>query len=323
LRILIGCFASWGNCGDEGILQAIMDELGDNEYSVSTTLPFNLSPNYHRRFPELYDVRQIHDIRTDFDAYLLGGGKLGWGYGWRQALAVFSAEVPSMNYGVAYEKDQFLYHPKLNKLYAEFLKQFNAVTVRDQDSFDIMEELGVKSTLTMCPAINLKEEKFSCPENMIAVCPRYEDSDQKGNSGDNKPQIDWIVNRLKGLEDEVLLIPFAPKNMEGAPVDLALCREIASKLKGATILPTDGYNPRQVKYAISRSKMVISGGRYHALIWAIAHNKPYEVCPSALANYPRMQSIIKMHKLYGEKLKEMEKVNVQIFKKIIQEKRGD
>ena len=317
MRILIANFCGWANLGDEGILQAIMDELGENEYSVATTLPFNLLSNYHRRFPNLRDVRQIDDIRTDFDAYLLGGGKLGWGYGWRQALAVFSANLPSMNYGVAYEKDPLLYQPKLNKLYAEFLRQFNAVTVRDQESFNIMKELVVKSTQTMCPAINLKEEKCSCPENMIVVCPRYEDSDQFGNSGDNKPQVDWIVNRLKGQEEEVLLIPFAPKNMEGVPVDLALCREIASKLKGATILPTDGYNPRQVKYAISKSKLVISGGRYHALVWAIAHNKPYEVCPSALANYPRMQSIMKMHQIYGDKLKEMEKENVKIFKKTI------
>lgn len=317
LRILIANFSGWSNLGDEGILQAIMDELGENEYIISTTLPFNLLSNYHRRMPNLEDVRQIDDIRTDFDAYILGGGKLGWGYGWRQALAVFSANKPSMNYGVGYEKDPLLYQPKLNKLYAEFLKQFNAVTVRDQESFSIMQELGVEATQTMCPAINLKETKISCPENMIAVCPRYEDSDRFGNPGNNKPQIDWIVKRLEGLGDEVLLIPFAPKNMEGTPVDLALCREIASKLKGATIFPTDGYNPRQVKYALSKSKMVISGGRYHALIWAIAHKKPYEVCPSALMNYPRMQSILKTHQTYGDKLKEMEKKNVQIFKKII------
>ena len=317
LRILIAGFTGFGNIGDEGILQAIMDELGDNEYSVATTLPFTMLANYHRRLPILRDARQIYDTRTDFDVYLLGGGKLNWGYGWRQALAVFSAGKPSMNYGVAYGKHPSLYHPKLNKLYHEFLKQFNAVTVRDQDSFEIMEELDVKSTLTMCPAINLKETKYSCPENMIAVCPRYEDSDQYGNPGDNKPQIDWIVNRLEGLGEEVLLIPFAPKNMEGIPVDLALCREISSRLKGAQILPTDGFNPRQVKYAISRSKLVISGGRYHALVWAIAHKKPYEVCPSAMANYPRIQSIIRTHQIYGDKLKEMEKENVKIFKKII------
>jgi polysaccharide pyruvyl transferase WcaK-like protein len=270
----------------------------------------------------LCDVRQIYDTRTDFDFYLLGGGKLNWGYGWRQALAVFAANKPSMNYAVAYGNHPSLYHPKLNRLYAEFLRQFDAITVRDQDSFDLLaNEIGVKSTLTMCPAINLKEEKWSCPENMIAVCPRYEDSDQFGNSGDNKPQVDWIVNRLKDQGDEVLLIPFAPKNMEGAPVDLALCREIAAKLKGATILQTDGFNPRQVKYAISRSKRVISGGRYHALVWAIAHNKPYEVCPSAIANYPRIQSILKTHQIYGDKLKEMEKENAKIFKKTIEEKR--
>ena len=314
MRILIAGFGGWNNCGDEAILQAIMDELGNHDYIVSTTLPFQFLPSYCVKIPNLIDARQIYDIRTDVDAYLLGGGKLNWGYGWRQALAMFSANVPSMNYAVAYGKHPSLYHSKLNRLYAEFLSQFNAVTVRDQDSFDLLSELGVQSTLTMCPAINLKEEKIDCPEGMIAVCPRYEDSDQMGNPGNNQPQIDWIVNRLKGLEDEVLLIPFAPKDMEGKPVDLALCREISTRLKGAPILSVD-FNPRQVKYAISKSRLVISGGRYHAVLWAIAHNVPYEVSPTQ--SYKRITALISTHQKYGDKLKEMEKANVNIFRKIM------
>ena len=76
MRILIAGFLGWGNLGDEGILQAIMDEIGDNEYSVSTTLPFTMLSNYHRKMPSFRDVRQIYDTRTDFDAYILEGGKL-------------------------------------------------------------------------------------------------------------------------------------------------------------------------------------------------------------------------------------------------------
>jgi len=307
---MITGFYGWGNAGDEGILQAIMDELGDNEYVVSTTLPFTMLNSYNHRI--LAEVRTIDDRRIDYDVYLLGGGGLGWGFGWGQALSAFSSHKRCMNYAVGYGK----HDPKLAGLYKAFLEQFDALTVRDEDSQFVLEALGVHAPLTMCPAINLKEEKFECAKNMIAVCPRYEDSDALGNPGDNTPQIDWIVSWLKdaGLDDEVLLIPFSARDGEGNLRDLAVCREITHKLKGATILPVDGYSPRKIKYAISQSKLVISGGRYHALVWAAAHKIPYELSPTT--KLPKGQRFMAMHKKYGDKLKEMEKKNVEIFKRV-------
>lgn len=312
MRICITGFYGWGNNGDEGILLSIMDSLGDNEYVVCTNLPYTLSENYRKRLPVLEDVRHMYDGRSDYDAFLLGGGGLSWGFGWRQALVALSAEKPSMNYGVGYST-RSMFHKKLMGLYAEFLKQFDAITVRDEQSLQLLRELGVQGALTMCPSINLKGEKFDCPQNMIAVCPRYEDAVSYDH---NKPQIDWMFSRLQNVSDEVLLIPFAPYNKEGVPVDLALCRDLAKRLRNAQILDVDGYSPRKIKYAISKSKLVISGGRYHALVWAAAHNVPYEVCPSATENYPKANAFIEMHKKYGNKLKEMELKNKQTFRKV-------
>lgn len=310
MKIEIAGFFGYGNAGDEAILQAMIDSLGwDNEYYISTTLPFNLAEEYHFKLPYPVEwVREIADCRTDYDVYLLGGGGLDWGFGWRQTLAAFAAGKPSMNYGVGYSRRPVLYHPKLVELYKEFLSQFDAVTVRDEDSLSLLREIGVEATLTMCPAINLKEESFSCPEHMIAVCPRLED--------DYEPQVEWLVSRLQGLRDEVLLIPLSRIDMRGDPVDLKLCKEIAEKLKGARILNVDGYNPRKIKYAISKSKLVISGGRLHALIWAASHNVPYAICPTALKNWPKCKAFIGMHKKYGDKLNEMEKKNVEIFREV-------
>lgn len=309
LRVMITGFYGWGNAGDEGILQAIMDELGDNEYLVSTTLPFTMLDEYRRRIV-VAEVRNVNDRRIDYDVYLLGGGGLGWGFGWGQALSAFSARKPCMNYAVGYGK----YETNLARLYRAFLEQFNAVTVRDEDSQLVLRAIDVHATLTMCPSINLKEEKFDCPKGVIAVCPRYEDSDAFGNPGDNTPQIDWIVSRLKDVADEVLLIPFSARDVEGNLRDLGVCREIAHRLKGATILPVDGYSPRKIKYAISQSKLVLSGGRYHALVWAAAHKIPYELSPTTKLS--KAQHFIAVHKKYGDQLKKMEKKNVEIFKRV-------
>lgn len=317
MRICIAGFYGWGNCGDEGILQAIIDSLGwENEYIVSTSLPYNMLNEYHLKNPNLEDVRHLYDSRTDFDIYLLGGGRLNFGYGWQQALAAMSSNKPCMNYGVAYEKDLF-YHPKLHDLYKEFLSQFKAITVRDSLSMDILNQIDVWATVTMDPAINLKEQKTSCPKGMIAVCPRYSDFDKFGKPISNEKQVAWMVNRLKDCKDEVLLIPFSPKDADGHLRDLEVCQEISLQLGGVHILNVDGFHPREVKYAISQSKLVISGGRYHALVWAAAHKISYEVSPNALDN-PKIAGFLMMHKgTSGDDLKEMEKQNVQIFKDML------
>lgn len=311
MRIGIAGFYGWGNNGDEGILLSIIDSIGsDNEYLVSTTLPFNLAEEYNRKLPWcVEEVRQIYDTRTDYDVYLLGGGGLNWGFGWRQCLAVFSESVPCMNYGIGYSK-RSLYDDKLKSAYREILANFDAITVRDESSFNILSEIGLNPALTMCPAINLREEKFNCPEGMIAVCPRYEDH------GDNDPQINWLTRRLEGLGDDVLLIPFAPHDKQGHRVDLDLCSEIAKKVPGSSILKVDGYSPRKIKYAISKSRLVVSGGRYHALVWAASHNIPFEVSPTGITNYPKIGAFIEMHEKYGN-LKELERRNKEILLEII------
>lgn len=307
-RVCITGFYGWGNAGDEGILLAIMDSLGENKYVVCTNLPYTMLEGYQARFPkDTVEVRQIYDVRNDYDAFILGGGALGWGFGWHQAITAFASDKPAMTYGIGLNWHE-RYHPKLNRLYSAFLNRFDEVTVRDRCSQVMAENIGVYGVmLTSCPSINLKEEKFDCPKGMIAVCPRYEDWVS------NDAQLDWLTNRLKDVEDEVLLIPFAPYNTEFLPIDLSLCLELKKRLKHSVILNASLLNPRHIKYVISQSKLVISGGRYHAVVWATAHNIPFEVSPTSYL-YPKVGAFEGMFiEFGGEKLKEMEKNNAKTF----------
>lgn len=313
--------ASFGyaNSGDEGILASIMDSLGfENEYIVSTSLPFTLTSEYFNRVSRVTDVRTLYDARIDFDAYLLGGGKIDWGFATEQLIRVMNAKIPVMGYGLGFRTDIQL-SPGLKDVLCQFLNLFNIITVRDLASKNFFHITDLTANLarlelTMCPAINLKEEKTHCPERMIVACPRYGDYDASGQVN-NEPQIEWFVSRLKDCKEEVLLIPFSPRDLEGHLRDLEVCNEISRRLGGCHIYPTDGYNPRKIKYAISKSKLVISGGRYHALAWAAAHGIPYEVTPTitGLAK-SKIDSFIEIHQKYGsEKLKEMEKLNKNLF----------
>lgn len=40
MRICICDFYGFGNIGDEAILQSIMEQLGNHEYIISTSLPY-------------------------------------------------------------------------------------------------------------------------------------------------------------------------------------------------------------------------------------------------------------------------------------------
>jgi polysaccharide pyruvyl transferase WcaK-like protein len=317
MRVCIVGFFGWGNAGDEGILQAMMDSLGhENEYVVCTTLPFNLVGGYLRRLPPwVANVRTVHDGRTDFHVLLLGGGGLDWGYGWETVIRAVRNGIPCINYGVGYKTGL-----EGIREFRQFLRLFKAVTVRDVDSYALAREvLNIEAYLTMCPAVNLKEEKpeFHFHEGSVVVCPRFEDF----HVGDNRDQIDWIVNRLMDEDRPVYLIPFSREDLEGHERDLMLCKEIHRRLReefvASEVLPLDGFSPRQIKYVISRSSLVVSGGRYHALVWAASHGVPYEVYPRGLNNYPKTLSFVKTHQIYGDRIAEMERVNVDVFRRVL------
>ena len=305
MKIDICGFYGFGNMGDEAVLQAIMEELGDNEYIISTSLPIHLFERYRKIIGK--ELRMHEDMRTDFDAYILGGGELNWGYGWRQCLSIFSKNMPCMNYGVSYNT-KYYYSEKLHSLYNEFLSWFGAITVRDEFSLRLLEKIGLEPVLTFDPAVNLKTIPFECPENKIAVFPRYEDYPLS-----NQPQIDWLVQELKDVAGNVVLVPCAPVNTEGVPVDWALCKEIHDRLKGSEILNISPFEPGKFKHFISKSKIVYSGGRYHPLIFAIAHDIPYKISPTA-NSYSKIQFITEMHKKYGRNgLIKLANLNKQIF----------
>lgn len=315
MRIEICGFYGFGNVGDEAIIQSIMDELGNNhEYIISTSLPYSLNAwqNYSRIIGK--EIRLHEDMRTDFDAYILGGGELNWGYGWRQCLSIFASGKPCMNYATSYNR-KWYYSTRLHKLYYEFLKNFNAITVRDEYSLHLLNEVGIglgnlNTVLTFDPSINLKNQKFENADyynNKIVAFPRYEDISS------NQPQLDWFLKELKDVSNDVILVACAPRNIDEYPIDLELCQYLKDRLPGSQIIDISPFEPRKVKYLVSKSRIVYSGGRYHPLIFAIAHDIPFKISPTA-SSYPKVQFVTDMYRKFGrDGLIKLAELNKKIF----------
>ncbi|MEM1544798.1 MAG: polysaccharide pyruvyl transferase family protein [Candidatus Bathyarchaeia archaeon] len=288
MRIAISGHYGWGNTGDEAILQSIMDALGyEKQYLIYTCLP----SIYHKKYKELLgnieDIRPIYDGRLDFDICIFTGDTLRHGLSF--VLHALINNKPNILYGIGgYE---FIANQKIKNIMIELIKAINEVTVRDEELYNHLLNLGAKATLVADPALTLHERPTYCPSDFIAVCPRYYDEQT------NIIEAHKIIDRLRKTNDEILLIPFHPYDVEGNKRDILLCEEIAKHVANATILQTDGYHPREVKYVISKSKMVISGGRYHAILWAIAHNKPFEILTPTFDR--KINSLVEMYKKYG------------------------
>jgi hypothetical protein len=165
--------------------------------------------------------------------------------------------------------------------------------------------------LTFDPSINLEEEKFEgvdCPENKIAVFPRYEDG-----ALSNQPQLEWFLNELKHVSNDIILVACAPRNIDGYPIDLELCQYLKDRLPGSQIVNISPFEPRKMKYLVSKSKLVYSGGRYHPLIFAIAHNIPFKISPTA-NSYPKIQFVKNMYQKFGrDELMRLAEQNKKIF----------
>lgn len=336
MKICITGFFGWGNVGDEAILLSIMDELGrDNEYIISTSLPYcnNNWGNYHNILKNkgynIVEVRGHEDLRTDFDVYILGGGELNWGYAWRQCLSVFASRldesgIKCMNYAVGYNR-KWYYNKKLHGLYYSFLKNFDKITVRDFGSLELLKEIKLSNvvmepdniTLTFDSSILLKERKFyDCPTGKVLVFPRYEDY----GMGSNNDQIEWLVNELKDVNEDVVIVACAPKNIEGVNIDMKLCIELNGRLKNSLVIEMSPFEPEKLKYLIGQSNMVYSGGRYHPLVFAISEEIPFKTYPGGLL-YAKNVGLIGMYTEYGKDgLIELTKKNKEIFFEMIGDK---
>lgn len=275
-------------------------------------MPFTFFNDYRKRVPNV-ELRTLEDTRTDFDALLYGGGKVDWGFAWSLFFNAFVNKKTTMAYGIGLRTDQIRTHFTLIPMYADFFRKFNAIAVRDGLSNFMLKAQHVESQLTACPAVNLKEEKSGFGGDYIVACPRYGDFDANGNV-DNKAQVEWFLKRLAS-EERVVLVPFHPRDREGAPRDLELCQEICKWLGSRCItFPCDGYNARKVKHLISQSRLVISGGRYHAIAWAIAHDIPHEIAPTI--GEPALTKLNGLTKISRESLLEGERNNKRIFEEI-------
>lgn len=296
----IGISGSYGglNLGDEAILQCIITQL---RKSISFEL-IVFSRNAHdtlKRHPgvQAVDIRKmyIRDIRSiisTLDLFILGGGGILYDADAKLYLKevhiALENKIPVMLYAIGVGP---LNNPSVQVAVRDILNEVDLITVREQNSQRLLENLGVYKTITVTadPALLLESEPLD-----KKIIDRYIPDKQKKLIGISvrEPNVaapdidegkyhaliadaaDFMVDRLNA---EVLFIPMEPdvKDLQQshAVISKMLKPQRAAVLKG-------NFTSGQILNIIGKLDFCL-GMRLHFLIFSALQKIPFVALPYA------------------------------------------
>ncbi|OCL25476.1 polysaccharide pyruvyl transferase CsaB [Orenia metallireducens] len=284
-RIILSGYYGFKNAGDEAILAALIDNFKNSRADIEIIV---LSSN-----PEW--TRSVHGVKAisrtsstglirylkGADLLISGGGSLlqdvtsnktiPYYLGVILLAKIFKVPVFFCAQGVGPINNIFN-----RRLVKAILNRVNLITVRDVESKELLEEIGIREDIHLTadpvfalPKSNqervkdiLKIEGIKAKENILGISLRpWQDNSYL-------KQMAEILDGLKErLDINILFIPFH------YPVDVEVSRRVAELMKNKTEIITNSYTPQEVLGLIGEVDMLL-GVRLHSLIFAALNRVP-------------------------------------------------
>ncbi|MCK5024257.1 MAG: polysaccharide pyruvyl transferase family protein [Thermoplasmata archaeon] len=314
MKFVISGYYGYGNAGDEAILQSIIQNLNLN-FPKSTVTVFSNNPPATEKlhgvealFPGVHHVigytnkviqkgiinqsiNIINEIKNT-DCVIVGGG--GIIHDWFGSFQIIK-NLEKGILGKIMGKKTILYAVGagpikgwLSKCTTRFaLSFFDSITVRDQESMDLLKSIGVKDDIIVTgdPAIILQKASESEINNTldrkkipdgknIVICLRswFHYKENKSNLNKNRKLFnDRIIELCNFISckpnTNLILLAFQPSE------DMVFYNNLIKQIKGDYILIDDIQKPGILKGIIASADVLI-GMRLHSLIFAISDNVP-------------------------------------------------
>ncbi len=296
--IMISGYFGFDNCGDEAILLAMIREF--SQYIPKTKI-IVLSQN-PRKTKELYQVNSIHRLNPfsvfssmrKADVFVSGGGGLlqdvsGKGFSILYYLSLlFFARLFNIP-GIIYAQGIGPVEKSINrKLIKWVLNRVNLIMVRDKQSKNILQDLGVRNK----PIIVNADPTFLLKKREVAeeIKTKYQLSHHQGTTA-KRMNIGMAIRNCKEIVQDYdsKIIQFAEiadhliekyqANLIFIPfqvhTDLPLMNEITKKMRFSTAkCIEEELGPVQMLSFISKLSLII-GMRFHSIIFATIVNKPF------------------------------------------------
>lgn len=294
-KIIMSGYFGFSNSGDDAILKSIIESF--------KSLDPNLNIKVLSKDPDLtereYGVAAVDrfkyfDVRKSLkagDMLISGGGSLLQDKTSSRSIWYY---LLIMKLAKRYNKKVFVYSNGVGPINKRFNRNFTRrvlnkvdyITLRDKDSYDFIESIGVNNPnikVLSDPVFNLKEssdesvrKKFDINEDTVLVSIRSWMDDEK--------LIAELSKFLNYLIDEGKNIVFMPMQ---TPRDTDISERIAANLKSSKII--DEKYPVEILMSLMKNADFIVAMRLHAMIYAIHQNLPF----IGLSYDPKTETLLK------------------------------
>ncbi|MGG2066998.1 MULTISPECIES: polysaccharide pyruvyl transferase CsaB [unclassified Bacillus (in: firmicutes)] len=280
MRLVLSGYYGFYNVGDEAILQSIIQALQEEHPNIELIVLSN-DPDYTQKMYGVeavnrWNIKAIYGAIKKSDGLISGGGSLLQDKTSVKSILYYTA---IMRIARLLKKPYYIYAQgigpitkKHNRLLVKWhVSRAAYVSVRDEDSFLYLKEIGMKKDIALVPdpVLACKPEKksdwlqeHSLHGNVIAVSVRDWDAKE-----DYKKKLAEALKKLKQEGYHILFVP-----MHG-PYDQQASRDVINLMgEEAHMLPYK--MDIDEKMSILSQCSLLIGMRLHALIFSAVANTP-------------------------------------------------
>lgn len=282
MHVLLSGYYGFDNVGDEAILFSIINALKNLRPEIEITVLSN-RPEYTKETYKVNAVnrrklKEINRAVKETDGLISGGGSLMQDKTGIKSIPYYSGIIKLAKF---HKKPVFIYaqgmgpmkHSLSKWIVKHTLNKVENITVRDQDSRGLLEEIGVKQLSSIVPDpvlgldssnfINNWKEAHKSEKPIISVSVRGWPTDQ--------PYIKRIAKCLDQLVQQGNTVVFVP--MHGKH-DAETSRETAALMQEDSFISPEDASIEEKIALIGESKLLI-GMRLHSLIFSAVTYTPF------------------------------------------------
>ncbi|MCC5909088.1 MAG: polysaccharide pyruvyl transferase CsaB [Clostridiaceae bacterium] len=300
-KIFLFGYYGFKNTGDEGILQGIIMQLKkaipNGEITVLTYKAQETEENYGIKAVSRNHFKDIIKAIKKADIVISGGGSILQDVTSSRSLMYYLGIIylaKKMGKKVMFYGNGFgpINRNFNKKIAAHIINRVDAITVRDYQSKELMQSLGIHKKIEVTADVTfhmdllskeetdkiLKQEKINEEDKFIGISVR------RWKSQENYKEIIAKTGDYLGKRGyKIIFIPMQHPN------DLTISQEIADLMEIEPKIIENKYSPKEIIAIISRLDVLI-GMRLHSLIFAAIHNIPMV----GLEYDPKISSFLKL-----------------------------
>ncbi|EJR25658.1 polysaccharide pyruvyl transferase CsaB [Bacillus cereus] len=280
MRLVLSGYYGFYNVGDEAILQSIIESLSKENPDIELVVLSNDSKYtkemYGVESVDRWDIKAVYHAIKNSDGVISGGGSLLQDQTSTKSILYYTG---IMGLARLLKKPYYIYSQgigPITKRYNRLLVKWNLskasyVSVRDEDSFLYLKELGIKNDIEIVPdpVLTWKRtkqsdwlQKHSIHGKVIAVSVRYWNA--------KEDYIKKLAAALKKLKQEGYQILFVPMH---EPFDQKASREVVDLMGEETYMLPYKMDIDEKIFILSQCSLLI-GMRLHALVFSAVAKTP-------------------------------------------------